>query len=178
MVGTDGDAGETEGDEVGLPVGSQVPDVSETLVYPDGETEERRLADLYAEKPVLLVFYTNDFTPDCIEEWCSFRDYAWFTANDDIRVVGSSKSRPSTHRRFIDHLDLDFPLFSDTDLAISDAFDVSYRVLGLVPRSRRSCFFIDTDGTVRYKWVGEHPLDPTRDQPPLDELHENITGLL
>ena len=161
-------------DSRGLAVGERAPEVSETLVRSDGETTETALSDLYGEKPILLSFYTNDFSPDCMEEWCSFRDYDWFASGDDVRVVGVSKSRPYTHRKFIDYLDLNFPLYADTDLAISDAFGVTYRVFKVAARSRRSCFLVDSDGVVRYKWVGEHPLDPTRDTPPVAEVHEAI----
>jgi peroxiredoxin Q/BCP len=161
-------------DSSGLDVGTQVEDVQETLVRPDGTSETAALSDLLADGPVLLSFYTNDFSPDCIEEWCSFRDYDWFTSNDAVQVVGASKSRPFTHRKFIDHLDLQFPLYADTDLDLSDAFDVSYRAFKIVPRSRRSCFLLDEDAVVRYKWVGEHPLDPSRATPPISEIHEAI----
>jgi peroxiredoxin len=161
-------------DSSGLEVGEEARDVSETLVHPDGTTDEAALSDLLAEGPVLLTFYTNDFSPDCIEEWCSFRDYDWFTSDDAVQVVGVSKSRPFTHRKFIDYLDLQFPLYADTDLDLARAFDVTYRAFKLVPRARRSCFLLDEEGVVQYAWVGEHPLDPTRDQPPISEIHETI----
>jgi len=85
-----------------------------------------------------------------------------------------SKSRPATHRRFIDRLGLSFPLYADTDLEIASAFDVTYRAFKLVSRSRRSCFLIDRDGKIRYKWLAEHRLDPTRDVPDLNELRAAI----
>lgn len=158
----------------GIAVGETVSDVTETLVRRDGSASETALSELLAEKPVLLTFYTNDFTPDCIEEWCSFRDYDWFASGEAVQVVGVSKSRPYTHRKFIDYLDLNFPLYADTDLDIASAFGVTYRLFKIVRRARRSCFLVDTDGVVRYKWVGEHPLDPTRDQPPIAEIHETV----
>ena len=163
-------------DSHGLDVGETVPDVTETLVRPDGESIETPLSELLDDRPVLLTFYTNDFSPDCVEEWCSFRDYDWFTSGDEVQVVGASKSRPFTHRKFIDYLDLGFPLYADTDLEIAKAFDVSYRAFKVVPRARRSCFLVDGDGVVRYKWIGEHPLDPTRDQPPIQEIHEAVAA--
>ncbi|WP_435180164.1 redoxin domain-containing protein [Halorussus sp. AFM4] len=162
------------GDSTGIEVGETVGDVTGTLVRPDGTASETALSALLAEGPVLLTFYTNDFSPDCVEEWCSFRDYDWFASSDAVRVVGASKSRPFTHRKFIDHLDLQFPLYADTDLDLAAAFGVRYRVFKLVPRARRSCFLLDEDGVVRYRWVGEHPLDPTRDQPPIAEIHQAI----
>jgi len=157
-----------------LDVGDEVGDVAAPLVRADGSVEETALSALYADRPVLVVFYTNDFSPDCVNEWCSFRDYGWFTSTEDVRVVGVSKSREATHHRFIDYLDIDFPLYADTDLAVSDAFGVTYRALKVFPRAKRSVFLVDTDGVVRYRWVGEHPLDPSRDQPPLEEIRRAV----
>ena len=121
------------GDSTGVAVGEEVPDARGTLVTPDGETTETALAELLADRPVLFTFYTNDFSPDCIKEWCSFRDYDWFTSNDAVQVIGASKSRPFNHRKFIDYLDLQFPLYADTDLELAAAFGVDYRVFKLVP---------------------------------------------
>ena len=158
----------------GLAVGEKAPDFEATFVTPDSDTATMRFSRLLEERPILLTFYTVDFSPDCISEWCSFRDFEWFTSNDDVGVVGVSKSGPALHRKFIDALDLKYPLYADTDLKISEAFEVDYRAMGLFRRSRRSCFLIDQDRTIRYKWLGEHWLDPTRDTPPVDEIHEAI----
>jgi peroxiredoxin len=158
----------------GLDVGDSAPDFTAPLVSPEGGVEDVSLDSLLADRPVLLCFYTNDFSPDCIDEWCSFRDYQWFSTSDQVQVVGISKSRVGTHRRFIDYLDLTFPLFSDTDLSVSDAFDVKYRTFKLFPRPRRSCFLVDEDRTIRYAWIGTHRLDPTRDTPDVYEIHEAI----
>jgi peroxiredoxin len=165
-------------DSAGLAVGETAPDFTAPLVRPDGTTEATPFADLYGERPVLLSFYTVDFSPDCIEEWCSFRDFDWFASGEQVQVVGISKSGPRLHRSFIDRLNLGFPLYSDPDLAVADAFDVKYRTFNIFPRSRRSCFLVDTDGVVRYRWVGEHWLDPTRDVPPVGEIHDAIRAEL
>lgn len=157
-----------------LDVGDSAPDFTAPLVSLEGGVEEVSLDSLLPDRPVLLCFYTNDFSPDCIDEWCSFRDYQWFSTSEQVQVVGISKSRVSTHRRFIDYLDLTFPLFSDTDLSVADGFGVTYRTFKLFPRSRRSCFLVDEDRTIRYRWIGTHPLDPTRDTPDVYEIHEAI----
>ena len=158
-----------------ISVGESVPNFTAPLVRPDGETTETALSTLLEDDPVLLSFYTADFSPDCIEEWCAFRDFDWFASGGQVQVVGVSKSRTRIHRQFIDRLDLGFPLFSDRNLAISKAFGVKYRVFGLIARSKRSCFLVDTDGVVRYVWVGEHRLDPTLDTPPVSEVYEAVT---
>lgn len=160
----------------GRNVGEQVSDVTAPLVLPAGETVDRSLSSLVEEAPVLLCFYTADFSPDCIEEWCRFRDFEWFGTTDTVNVVGVSKSRPAVHRRFIDRLNLGFPLYSDRDLSIADAFGVRYRVFGLLARSRRSCFLLDEELTIRYRWVGEHWLDPTRDVPPVREIFDGVSA--
>ncbi|KAB1192369.1 redoxin domain-containing protein [Haloferax sp. MBLA0076] len=162
----------------GLPVGATAADVETALVTPDGTVTDRCLSDLVAENPVLLCFYTADFSPDCTDEWCAFRDFDWFAAGRDVTVVGASKSGVGMHRRFIDRYDLTFPLYADTDLELASEFDVVYRTFGVSKRAHRSCFLLDEDLTVRYRWLGEHWLDPTRDVPPLTEVHEGITDAL
>jgi peroxiredoxin len=158
----------------GLDVGATAPDAAATLVTADGDATDVSLSTLVADGPVLLCFYTNDFTPDCIEQWCSFRDFDWFASEEAVRVVGASRSRVATHRRFIDQFDLTYPLFSDRDLDLADAFDVTYRVLGAFRRSRRSTFLLDADRTVRYRWLADHWLDPTREVPPVGEIYDAV----
>ncbi|WP_101295527.1 redoxin domain-containing protein [Halegenticoccus soli] len=168
----------TKGGSDGLAVGETAPDVGGTLVRPDGGVTETPLSALLAERPVLLCFYTGDFSPDCVREWCSFRDFGWFASDDRLQVVGVSKSSASVHRRFIDRLSLGFPLYSDSDLEITRAFGVEYRAFGLVRRSKRSCFLVDESRTVRYRWVGDHWLDPTRAAPPVGEIYDAVRAEL
>lgn len=165
-------------DENGIPVGATAPDVSASLVHPAGIVEEKSLYELLEDKPVLLVFYTNDFTPDCIDEWCSFRDYEEFNDSDEVAVVGVSQSSEKAHEKFLDLFNIPYPLFSDTEEEFVDGFDIRYKAFGMFSRPQRSCFFIDMDGEVRYKWLSEHPIDPTMDSVPVDEIHEEITAVM
>jgi peroxiredoxin Q/BCP len=158
-----------------LDVGDRPPAVSGDLVDTDGTVGETPLSALTDEGPVLLCFYTMDFSPDCVKQWCAFRDFDWFSAGD-VSVVGVSRSGIRLHRRFIDHFDIGFPLYADTDLAISDAFGVTYRTFGLTNRSRRSCFLVDPAHEIRYRWLADHWLDPTRDRPPVSEIHEAVAA--
>jgi peroxiredoxin Q/BCP len=159
-------------------VDEQVPDAAVPLVHPDGRVTTTPLSALVEDRPTLVCFYTMDFSPDCIEEWCSFRDLDWFASGERIRVVGVSKSGVRLHRRFIDLLDLGFPLYADSDLELAEAFGVDYRALGVFRRSRRSCFLLDGDRTVRYRWLGEHWLDPSRDTPPLGDIRDAVDAEL
>ena len=158
----------------GLSVGDEAPDFTALLVQPNGESADTSLSTLLEDGAVLLVFYTVDFSPDCIDEWCSFRDFDWFTSNDSVQVVGISKSGPYLHRKFIDFLDLTFPLFADKNLDVAERYGVKYRSFKLFPRARRSCFLVDRDRRIRYRWLSEHWLDPTRDTPPIDDVYDAI----
>lgn len=161
-----------------LAVGEAAPEFVAPLARPDGETEVVPFTSLLDERPVLLVFYTNDFSPNCVSEWCSFRDYSYLATEDRYQVVGISKSWVATHHRFMDWLDLPFPLYSDTSLEVAEAFGVDYRVFGLLRRSWRSCFLVDSDGVVRFRWLGEHSIDPTRDVPDVWEIHDEVVEAL
>jgi peroxiredoxin len=159
-------------------VGDGAPDFTAPLVRLDGSTSPVALSPLLEDGPVLLSFYTNDFSPDCVEEWCSFRDSGWFADSDAVQAVGISKSRPYLNERFIDYFDLEVPLYSDRDLEVAEAYAVDYRTAKLLPRARRSCFLVDTDGIVRYRWLADHWLDPTLDTPPMAEIHGAIENAL
>ncbi|WP_424016495.1 peroxiredoxin family protein [Halorientalis pallida] len=165
-------------ESTGLAVGERVPDFSGQLVDPDGTERTATLSELLEDKPVLVNFYTADFSPDCIDEWCDFRDFDWFATGDQVQVVGVSKSGAALHKRFIDYLDLGFPLFADPDLDIAEAFDVRYRAFKISSRARRSTFLVDSERRIQYKWLSNHWLDPTRDTPPVREIHEAIVERL
>ena len=157
-----------------LDVGDRAPPVTADLVDTDGSISPTPLSVLTDDGPVLLCFYTMDFSPDCVKQWCAFRDFDWFAGRDDVDVVGVSRSGTRLHREFISRFDIGFPLYADTDLELSDAFGVTYRTFGLTNRSRRSCFLVDAAGEIRYRWLADHWLDPTRDVPPVSEIHEAV----
>jgi peroxiredoxin Q/BCP len=159
-----------------LDVGARVPEVCAEFVDTDGSVSTVSLSTLVADRPVLLCFYTMDFSPDCVRQWCTFRDFDWFAGGDHVRVVGASRSGTRLHREFISRFDIGFPLFADTDLDLSDAFGVTYRTFGLTRRSRRSCFLVDTERVVRYRWLADHWFDPTRDLPPVADIHDAVTA--
>lgn len=162
----------------GLAVGRKAPAVGAPLVHPDGQVEERSIAELVADGPVLLCFYVADFTPDCVRQWCAFRDFDWFGADDRVRVVGASRSDADLHRRFIDRLGIGFPLYADVDLRLAAAFDVVHRALGALGRARRSCFLLDEQRTVRYRWPADDWLDSERERPPVREIYGGVREAL
>ncbi|USZ69245.1 redoxin domain-containing protein [Halorussus salilacus] len=158
-------------------VGSTAPAFTAPLVTPDGEVSEVSLSSLCEETAVLLVFQPTDFDLDTFAERAALGEYDWFTADDRLRVVGVNRARPVTNREFADYLDVTYPFCSDRDLSIAKAYGVTYRALGVAPRARRACFFVDRDRVVRYQWVGDRTTCG-RARPQARDLYEAVVDAL
>jgi peroxiredoxin Q/BCP len=120
----------------------EAPDFSGVL--PDGRT--LRLKDFRGRRHVVLYFYPKDFTPGCTKEACAFRDRRAELAALDGEIVGVSLDTPEKHAKFAESYDLPYPLVSDRDGTISNAYGVQ-RLGGWLP-SKRVTFVIDKDGRV------------------------------
>jgi len=64
-------------------------------------------------------------------------------------VVGVSADKPATQQKFIDKYGLTFPMISDTDKSIVDAYG-SRQVLGV--SALRSTFLVDPEGLIARVW--------------------------
>lgn len=64
-------------------------------------------------------------------------------------VVGVSADKPEVQQRFIDKFDLTFPMLSDTDKSIIDAYGAR-EVLGVA--AKRKTFLIGPDGRIAHVW--------------------------
>ena len=89
----------------------------------DQHGREIALDELVRTGPVVVYFYSKDFTPICTREACAFRD-----AYEDFRdlgahVVGVSADGEATHARFAATYQIPFSLVADEDGAISSAFE-------------------------------------------------------
>ena len=138
------------------------------------ETDEgpRSLAD-YRGKRLVLYFYPKDDTSGCTSEAQQFRDeYLRFTVNK-AEILGVSKDSIASHEKFKAKHSLPFPLASDGDGALSEAYGVwkeksmyGKKYMGI----ERSTFLIDENGVVVKEWrkvkVSGHSQDV------LNALHE------
>ena len=96
-------------------------DKAPPFALPSNEGRIVRLADLKG-KPVVLYFYPKDDTPGCTKEACSFRD-AWSEIQETGAVVlGVSPDDAASHEKFRTKYRLPFPLLSDPDHAVADAY--------------------------------------------------------
>jgi thioredoxin-dependent peroxiredoxin len=133
-----------------LTEGAQAP----TFTLPDQDGNPVSLEDFKGNK-VLVYFYPADDTPGCTKEACQFNDnLAGFQAAG-VPVIGVSPDDAGSHQRFRSKYGLRFPLLTDTDHAVMDAWGAwgektSYgrRSVGVL----RSTFLVDEQGRVERAW--------------------------
>jgi peroxiredoxin Q/BCP len=126
---------------------------------PDGAGATVRLADLRG-KQVVLYFYPKDDTPGCTTEACAFRDLTPELERRGAVVYGVSADRPASHRRFTSKYGLNFPLLSDPDRHVIEAYQ-SWGRKKFMGREYdgilRNTFLIDADGRIKQVWEGVKP---------------------
>lgn len=130
-----------------LSPGDPAPDF--TLISADGSTVS--LGD-FAGQQVIVYFYPKAATPGCTTQACDFRDSLDSLASAGYAVLGVSPDPVSALERFIDQEDLSFPLLSDEEHVVAEAYGAwgekkNYGKVyeGLI----RSTVVIDTDGVVK-----------------------------
>jgi thioredoxin-dependent peroxiredoxin len=133
-----------------LTEGAQAP----TFTLPDQDGNPVSLDDFKGAK-VLVYFYPADDTPGCTKEACQFNEnLAGFQAAG-VPVVGVSPDDAASHQRFRNKYGLRFPLLTDADHTVMDAWGAwgektSYgrRSVGVL----RSTFLLDDQGRVERAW--------------------------
>jgi peroxiredoxin Q/BCP len=125
-------------------------DKAPLTVVKDMEGKDVSLAS-YAGKTVVLYFYPKDNTTGCTIEAQQFRDYMKDIAKLGAVVVGVSKDSEESHKKFTEKYDLNFPLWSDPDHALMDAFGV-WQLKKMAGREYmgtvRTTFIIDPKGKI------------------------------
>jgi peroxiredoxin Q/BCP len=117
---------------------------------PYGDGTSVQLSD-FAGKNVVLYFYPKDDTPGCTTQACGLRD-AWAQLSAKAVVFGVSIDSEKSHRKFIDKFELPFPLLSDADHKIVEAYGVwvEKSMYGKTYMgTERSTFVIGPDGVLK-----------------------------
>jgi peroxiredoxin Q/BCP len=129
-------------------VGAPAPDFTLPASGADGATVT--LSALRG-RPVVVYFYPRDDTPTCTAEACGFRDRWADVEAAGAVVLGISTDPPRSHDRFRRKFALPFPLLSDEDHRVADAWGVwgektlfGRRYMGI----RRTTFVVDRRGRV------------------------------
>ncbi len=126
----------------------EVGDPAPPFELPGTEGRTYRLSD-FRDTGVILAFYPGDFTPVCTKQFCSYRDARERLGAIGVPLVGISAHSVESHERWKREHGLTVPLLSDRDKSVSEA----YGVLAPGGMIRRSVFFVDDEGIVRYRHV-------------------------
>ncbi len=96
-------------------------DPAPAFTLKDQDGREVSLADFKARK-LLLYFYPKADTPGCTTQACSVRDAMEELAEAGAVAVGISPDQPARQKKFDDKYGLGFPLLSDPDHAVAQAY--------------------------------------------------------
>jgi thioredoxin-dependent peroxiredoxin len=116
------------------------------FALPDQTGEIRRLSELLVAGPVVLFFYPAAMTYGCTKESCHFRDLKADFEAIGAQRVGISADPVDKQLQFAEKHEFDYPLLSDVDRTVAEAFGVKRRTNLL--KVKRSTFVIDTDSTL------------------------------
>jgi peroxiredoxin Q/BCP len=129
-----------------LEAGAAAPDF--TLTAADGSTVS--LSD-YKGRRVIVYFYPAAMTPGCTTQACDFRDSLDALQAAGTAVVGISPDQPAKLAKFVERDRLTFPLLSDPDRAVLEAYGAwgektlyGKKVTGVI----RSTVVVDPEGLV------------------------------
>jgi thioredoxin-dependent peroxiredoxin len=129
-----------------LAPGDPAPD----FTLPDADGKQVQLSSLRGQR-VVVYFYPAAMTPGCTKQACDFRDSLADLNDAGVTVLGISPDKPAKLAKFRDSEGLTFPLLSDPDHAVLEAYGAygekmlyGKTTVGVI----RSTFVIDADGTI------------------------------
>ena len=132
----------------------EVGDKAPSFTLPTDGGGKISLKDCKGET-VILYFYPKDDTSGCTAEACAFRDALPDFSKAKAKVIGVSKDPVKKHDKFKEKYDLTFPLASDEDGKVCDAYGTwveksmyGRKYMGI----ERSTFLIDGKGVIRAIW--------------------------
>ncbi|MEA2557520.1 MAG: thioredoxin-dependent peroxiredoxin [Actinomycetota bacterium] len=139
----------------------QPGDTAPVFALPDQSGETVRLED-FRGRTLLVYFYPAADTPGCTTQSCAVRDASEAFSSLNVAVVGISVSAVQEQEAFDKKFGLGFPLLSDPDHAVADAWGTwgeksmyGKKYLGVI----RSSFLLDEQGRIQDAWYKVSPKD-------------------
>jgi len=144
-------------------IGQKAPDF--TLFSSD--LKEVSLSD-YAGKKVVIHFFPMAFTGVCTTQLCTMRDSFGFYEGLGAEVLGISVDSPFTLAKFKEDNTYQFPLLSDFNKEVSQAYGAYYDefVFNLKGVSKRAAFVVNENQEIIYAEV----LESAGDLPDFDAI--------
>ena len=116
----------------------------------------------FAGRKLLVYFYPEADTPGCTRQSCAVRDHRQDLGGIGVDAVGISPDLPKKQLGFDRKYGLGFPLLSDPDHAVSEAWGTwgektrnGRTSIGMI----RSSFLVDEEGRIERAWYGVKPED-------------------
>jgi len=135
-----------------LAPGDPAPD----FTLPDADGNEVSLASLRGQR-VIIYFYPAAMTPGCTKQACDFRDSKADLSQAGFAVLGISPDSPAKLAKFRDRDGLTFPLLSDPDRKVLQAYGAygektmyGKKSVGVI----RSTFVVGADGKIEQALYG------------------------
>jgi thioredoxin-dependent peroxiredoxin len=135
-----------------LAPGDEAPD----FTLPDADGNKVSLSSLRGQR-VIVYFYPAAMTPGCTKQACDFRDSLASIAAAGYAVLGISPDGPAKLAKFRDSEGLNFPLLSDPDHAVEQAYGTygektmyGKTTVGVI----RSTFVVGPDGQLEQAQYG------------------------
>ena len=168
------DAGVGEVTASGVAPGLAVGDTAPDFTLGDALGHDVALADLRARGPVVVTFYRGEWCPYCNLQLRALQEALPEITATGATLVAISPQAPDHGLTVTEKHDLAFPVLSDLDQSVSEAYKVRFEVTGELEDlqvnvfqndpalqnadGRRSLpvlatFVIDQDGTVRFASV-------------------------
>ncbi len=114
----------------------------------------------YKGRKVLVYFYPKANTPGCTTQSCAVEEARPDFETLNTAVIGISPDTVDKQKKFAEKYSLDFPLLSDEDHSVAEAFGVwgekklyGKTYMGII----RSSFLIDESGVVAESWYKVSP---------------------
>ncbi len=134
-------------------------DKAPAIALLDQQGNKVKLSDFKGRK-VLVFFYPKADTPGCTTQACGMRDILGDIGG--TAVLGISPDPPAKQAKFDQKYGLGFPLLSDEDHAVADAYGAwgeksmyGKKYQGIL----RSAFLVDETGKIAEAWPKVSPKD-------------------
>lgn len=150
-----------------LQVGDQAPDFK----LFSSDLKEVALSD-YKGRKLVIHFFPLAFTGVCTAQLCTMRDSFGYYEGMNADVVGISVDSPFTLAKFKQDQNYQFPLLSDFNKEVSQAYgafyeDFAFNMKGI---SKRAAFVINEEGKVIHAEV----LEDAGNMPDFDAIKRSI----
>jgi peroxiredoxin Q/BCP len=117
------------------------------------DTEKKHSLKDFKGRNLVIYFYPAALTPGCTKQACDFRDNLKLLDGSGYAVVGISPDKPAKLAKFRETHDLTFPLLSDPEKAVLEAYGAwgektmyGKKVTGVI----RSTFIVDPKGKIAH----------------------------